>query len=105
MPKYKPVIEVKKEDTALYNVMKGLTKKREYLIDNYTPEKQDILIKIGRQSEKLLQDNILDYPLIWHTANRKNQDKRLIRLPPNVKLEEIPGEKIITFHFKRRQII
>jgi hypothetical protein len=101
MPKYKPVIEVDKKDDARYRILNGLSKNREFIINNVDDEKYELLKKIGKSTSAFN----LEYPIVWHTANRGNREKRLLKLPPELDLDEIPGDNKFFFRFRRRSII
>jgi len=97
MTVYKPVIEISKTDITCNRILDGLIKNREYHINNITPEKKNLLVKIGIGIKPLN----LEYPIIWYTPKAKHNGKRLLKLPPNLEIIKEIGEKKICYQFRR----
>lgn len=100
MPRYKPVIKIDKEDKVGYRILNGLSREREYIVDNIDSHKKGLLSHIGRNTKVLKPD----YPIIWHNSDRSN-GKRLLKLPPSIEIEETQGTNQVFFKFKRRTIL
>jgi hypothetical protein len=96
---YKPIIKIDKTDDVSYRILNGLAKNREYLIEKIDDHKRGLLIKIGQSTQSLEPE----YPVIWHSPSRFN-DKRFLKLPPEITIDEEPTDKNIFFKFKRRSI-
>lgn len=101
MPKYEPVIKIDKDDAVGYRILNGLSKNREYVIVGMDSRKENLLKNIGKSTSSF---NV-EYPVVWHTANRGHREKRLLKLPPNIEINEEQGNGKIFFKFKRRRII
>ena len=101
MPKYKPVIKIDKDDTIGYRILNGLKVNREYLMNGMNPRKENLLKNIGKSTKSF---NV-EYPVVWHTANRGHREKRLLKLPPEIEIDEQQGVDKIFFTFKRRRLI
>jgi len=96
--KYKPVIEIDKNDTIRYRILNGLSKNREYHINSLNDEKRVLLKRIGQTVAELKPD----FPVVWHTSRSRHDDKRFLKLPPNIKLIEEKGRNKIFFKWKTR---
>jgi hypothetical protein len=101
MPKYKPVIEIDKHDEVGYRILNGLSKNHEYVIHNLNAQSQDILHKIGIHTSSFN----LEYPVVWHTANRSHREKRFLKLPPELEIDEEQGNNKVFFRFRKRSIV
>lgn len=102
MLKYKPIITIDKKDIVSYRILNGLKVNREYVIKDGGIDKRSLLINIGR-STRALEPN---HPVIWHSADHvKDNGIRLLKLPPNMEIEEKQGNDKIFFKFKHRQIL
>ncbi|MBE3095354.1 MAG: hypothetical protein IMZ52_10020 [Actinobacteria bacterium] len=107
MPNFKNTIIVnREEEKRFYRIMNELKTKRNVIIDDAsTPGWAGTLRSIGIRTKQLLDNDMIDQPLIWRTENKKHFNKRLIHIPDNIIIEEKEGNKESSFHFKRRQII
>jgi len=103
----KDIIKVNRETEArIYRIFKQLEINGESVIKktNDDSDWESTLKRIGRRSQPLLDNNVIDRPLISDFPNEKYRDIRLISVPKNVVVEEKPGNMISEFHFKRRRI-
>lgn len=101
IPHYKNYLEVEREtEKRLYRICKELEQHGESQIDNaMTPEWHSTLKKLGIRAKPLVDAKLLEP--IWKTTNKNNIEKRLIRIPKGVVIEEIKGNKKSFFPFKR----
>jgi hypothetical protein len=107
MPDFNDIIRVNREtEKRIYRIMKELEAKGESIIENVNndSEWESTLKRIGRRSQPLLENNILDRPLISGFPHQNYKNMRLISLPKNIEVEEEPGNNMSFFHFKRRSL-
>lgn len=101
LARYKPVIEIDKNDEVGYRILNGLKVNREYHVKNLDQHKRGLLVKIGQSTSNIESS----HPVIWHPSIR-NKQERYIKLPPEIEIkqEKITSKKIL-FPVKRRKIV
>lgn len=102
--RYKNCLEVdRKEEKRFYRICKELELHGESIIENAaTEEWNGALRKLGIRAKPLIEDGLMEP--IWKTTNKKNSERRLIRIPKDIEVKEILGNKKSYFPFKRRKI-
>ena len=99
MASYKPIVKIDKKDEIGLRILSGLAKNREYIIEKVDAHKRGLLTKIGQSSQSLEPS----YPVIWHSPSRMSE-KRFLKLPPEIVIEEEHTDRNIFFRFRKRDI-
>ena len=100
MPEYKKVVSVKKTG-KLYRVFKELELNGESIVDTTGKEWNTAMQQYTKKTENLQQKGLIE-PL-WIQREGMIVKKRLIRVPKNVDVLEIPGNQKSKFRFSRRK--
>jgi len=104
MQKYISYVEVDENDKKFFRICKNLENDGVSIIENAnSPEWNGELKRWGIKMKSLIEKDFLDP--IWRTDNRNFRDTRLIRLPPNVTVEERKKGRKWVFKFKKLKII
>lgn len=88
------------EEKQFYRICKELmTDQESYIEDASNVEWHGTLRKFGKRAKPLIEKRLLDP--IWITDNRNRPDERLIKIPKNVTIDEIIGNKKSFFNFHK----
>ena len=102
MPRYKNIVTVDKEsDKRMYRILKECMVSKESIVDQSSRDWNNTFIKFKYRTENLQKQNLIEG--LWVQRDRMNIIKRMVRIPKDVDIIEIPGKKIAKFVFSRRK--
>jgi len=102
MPYHNYIDVLKEEEKRLYRILKELEHNGESLIENAdSPEWNGVLRKLGVKAKPLIKKELLD-PIYRVDYHSKHSDRRLIRVPKDVVVEE-KGQTKSYFLFKKKK--
>jgi len=100
---YKNYLEVQREtEKRFYRICKELETNGESKIENaMNPEWHSTLKKLGVRGKSLIELNLLEP--IWSNRHKDHVEERLIRIPKDVVIKEVKGNKKSIFPFIRKK--
>jgi len=103
MPRYKNIVSVDKtSEKRMYQIMSELKLYGESVVDSDNKEWHGTMRKFGIRTKPLVSKGLID-PVWIRLSPHKTVEKRLIKLPKNVCVEEITHKNKSIFQFSWRK--